>query len=103
MAHAQLESGNSALLSEAIANLKKGLAEEPRASVGYRHLATAYARQGKVAQAELATAQGHLIDGRLKTAQAYAKRAQVKLKRGSPGWLQADDILSYKLPKTRRR
>ena len=103
LAHAQLESGNSALLSEAIVNLKKGLAEEPRASVGYRHLATAYARQGKVAQAELATAQGHLIDGRLKTAQAHAKRAQVKLKRGSPGWLQADDILSYKLPKTRRR
>ena len=40
LAHAQLESGNKALLPEAIANLKKGLAEEPRASVGYRHLAT---------------------------------------------------------------
>ncbi len=103
LAHAQLESGNKALLPEAIANLKKGLTEEPRASVGYRHLATAYARQGNVAQAELATAKGHLIDGRLKTAQTHAKRAQLKLKRGSPGWLQADDILSYKLPKARGR
>ena len=100
LAHAQLESGNAALLPEAVANLKKGLAEEPQASVGYRHLATAYARQGDIAQAELATAQGHLIDGNLKTAQTHAKRAQAKLKRGSPGWLQADDILSYKLPRT---
>lgn len=103
LAHAQLETGNKAMLPEAIANLKKGLAEEPRAAVGYRHLATAYARLGDVAQAELATAQGHLIDGRLETAQTYAKRAQAKLKRGSPGWLQADDILSYKLPKSKGR
>ncbi len=102
LGHAQLETGNDALLGEAIGNLRSGLREEPRASLGYRHLATAYARQGKIAEAELATAQGHLIDGRLETAQTYAKRAQAKLKRGSPGWLQADDILSYKLPKKKR-
>ena len=33
--------------------------------------------------------------------QNYAKRAQAKLKRGTPTWLQADDIIAYKLPKTR--
>lgn len=102
LGHAQLETGNKALLGEAIENLRTGLREEPHASVGYRHLATAYARQGRIGDAELATAQGHLIDGRLETAQTYAKRAQAKLKRGSPGWLQADDILSYKLPKSAR-
>jgi len=102
LGHAQLETGNKAMLGDAIDNLRAGLREEPHASVGYRHLATAYARQGRIGDAELATAQGHLIDGRLQTAQTYAKRAQAKLKRGSPGWLQADDILSYKLPKVAR-
>lgn len=102
LGHAQLETGDKAMLGPAIENLKTGLAQEPHASVGYRHLATAYARQGLIGEAELATAQGHLIEGQLETAQAYAKRAQAKLKRGSPGWLQADDILSYKLPKNQR-
>lgn len=102
LGHAQLETGNKAMLGPAVKNLRSGLRDEPLASVGYRHLATAYARQKKIAQAELATAKGHLINGQLKTAQTYAKRAQAKLKRGSPGWLQADDILSYKLPKQAR-
>ncbi|HMB48964.1 MAG TPA: M48 family metalloprotease, partial [Afifellaceae bacterium] len=102
LGHAQLETGNKGLLDEAVQNLRTGLQQEPLASVGYRHLATAYARQGRIGDAELATARGHLIDGQLKTAQTYAKRAQAKLKRGSPGWLQADDILSYKLPKAQR-
>ena len=84
LAHAQLESGQKSLLPAAIENLKKGLAQEPRASVGYRHLATAYARQGKVGQAEHPTAQWHQIDGRQKTTQIHAKRAHVKMKRGSP-------------------
>jgi predicted Zn-dependent protease len=102
LGHAQLETGNKALLGEAVQNLRSGLQQEPLASLGYRHLATAYARQGQIGEAELATARGHLIEGQLETAQTYAKRAQAKLKRGSPGWLQADDILSYKLPKAAR-
>lgn len=102
LGHAQLEAGDKAMLGPAIENLRKGLLAEPNASLGYRYLATAYARQGKVADAELATARRHLIEGKIETAQTYAKRAKAKLKRGSPGWLQADDILSYKLPKRRR-
>ncbi len=102
LGHAQLETGDKSMLAPAVENLSSGLRDEPLASVGYRHLATAYARQNRVAEAELATAKGYLIDGQLKTAQTYAKRAQAKLKRGSPGWLQADDILSYKLPKQGR-
>ncbi len=102
LGHAQLETGDKGMLGPAIENLKSGLAQEPHASVGYRHLATAYGRLGRIGEAELATAQGHLIDGQLETAQIHAKRAQAKLNRGSPGWLQADDILSYKLPKTQR-
>jgi predicted Zn-dependent protease len=101
LAHALIETGDAKYLKEAIGNLKAGLAEEPLAAIGYRHLSTAYARQGRIAEAELATAQGQLIDGNVKAAQSYAKRAQAKLKRGTPSWLQADDIIAYKVPKTR--
>ena len=39
-----------------------------------------------------------LVAGDVKGAQGFAKRAQAKFKTGSPGWLQADDIISYKPP-----
>jgi predicted Zn-dependent protease len=101
LGHALLQSGNDKNLNEAIGNLKAGLAQEPLAAIGYRHLSTAYAKQGRIAEAEVATAQGLLIEGDIKAAHNYAKRAQAKLKRGTPAWLQADDIIAYKLPEKR--
>ena len=98
LGQAQLATGDAGQLGDAVANLRAGLAEEPLAAIGYRHLAMAYQMQGKVAEAELATAEGHLIDGDVETAHSFAKRAQAKLAVGSPGWLQADDIISYDPP-----
>ena len=51
--------------------------------------------------AQLATAQGLFADGAYEEARIQATRAQVKLKRGSPAWLRADDIVSYKPQKQR--
>ena len=101
LGHALLQTGDAKYLNDAIGNLKAGLADEPLASIGYRHLSTAYAKQGRIAEAEVATAQGLLIEGDVKAAQNYAQRAQAKLKRGTPAWLQADDIIAYKIPETR--
>jgi predicted Zn-dependent protease len=98
LGHALLQTGNDAQLDDAVANLIHGLGSEPLASDGYRHLATAYHRQGKVAEAELATAEGLLIDGDIDSAKVFAQRAQAKFSRGSPGWLKADDIISYEDP-----
>jgi predicted Zn-dependent protease len=92
---------NGKNLGEAIENLTIGLQSEPDVSVGYRALARAYALKGDIALAELATAQGYFTDGAVKDAQNHAARAQSKLKRGSPAWLRADDIVSYKPPKIR--
>jgi predicted Zn-dependent protease len=100
LGHALLETGDSSLLEEAIANLTAGLRNETMASNGHRLLARAYAQQGRIAEAELATARGLMIDGQVKPAQDYARRAQAKLKRGTPGWLQAEDIITYKPPNT---
>jgi predicted Zn-dependent protease len=96
--HALLETGDDALLDEAIRTLRAGLADEPLAATGYRLLATALQRQGKPAEAELAIAEGLLVDGDIESARNFAARAQAKLSRGSPGWLKADDILSYDAP-----
>lgn len=88
-----------ALVDEAIAELNRGVAAEPNAGLAYRHLAGAYARRGDIGLADLATARGMFADGDVANARRYAARAQKTLKTGSPAWLQADDIVSYKPPK----
>jgi predicted Zn-dependent protease len=87
--------------AEAIKVLSPALQSEPDLSVGYRALARAYALQNNIPMAQLATAQGLFSDGDFDGARIQATRAQVKLKRGSPAWLRADDIVSYKPPKSR--
>ncbi len=82
----------------AVADLQAGLNKEPLSDVGYRQLATAYQKLGRVADAELATAEGLLIAGDIQEAQAFARRAQAKFATGSPGWLKADDIIGYQDP-----
>jgi predicted Zn-dependent protease len=95
LGHAFLATDDPALLEDAAASLRTGLDDEPLASAGYRHLATAFERQGRTAEAELAVARGLFIDGSIETAQSFARRAQAKFAYGSPGWLQADDIITY--------
>ena len=99
LGHAMIETGDDGLLDQAIANIRSGLDEEPLASIGYRYLATALQRQGKTAEAELATAEGLFIDGDIGAAQDFARRAQAKFSYGAPGWLRADDIINYEDPR----
>ncbi len=65
---------------------------------GFRLLASGYAKQGRVAEADLAIAEAHFLEGNIKRAQIFAKRSQRGLKNGSPEGLRAGDIVSYKLP-----
>ena len=95
---ALVATGNKALLGEAIEDLTVGLQTDPDLPVGYRALGRAYAMKGDITMAELATAQGLFADGEIEEAQAHAERAQAKLKVGTPAWLRADDIVSYKPP-----
>jgi predicted Zn-dependent protease len=60
----------------------------------YRQLATAYFGLGDEGNANLASAQASVLEGRLKDAKGFAKRAQLKLPEGSQGWIKADDILN---------
>ena len=41
--------------------------------------------------------------GDIRTAREIAARAKTRFPVGSPGWVKADDIVSYKPPKSARR
>ncbi|MEJ0097476.1 MAG: M48 family metalloprotease [Bauldia sp.] len=95
-----LVAGNDpAKAPEAVALLTSAMQSEPDMGVGYRALGRAYALTGNEPMAQLATAQGLFAEGSYDDARIQAIRAQAKLKRGTPAWLRADDIASYKAPK----
>ena len=96
LGHAMVSTNDPAMLPEAIRQLKQGVAQEPSAGLGWRALGLAYARSGEPGLADVASAQAMMMSGNVDEAKRFAQRAQQKLKRGSPGWLQADDILNYK-------
>jgi predicted Zn-dependent protease len=63
---------------------------------GYDQLALAYGEKGDYAEADLASAQAALANGDLKTARELAARAKTRFATGSPGWVRADDIVTFK-------
>ncbi len=102
LGHALVSTREERLLPEAIRELKRGLAQEPNTPLGYRALGLAYARSGEPGLADVASAQAMMMAGNVAEAKRFATRAQGKLKRGTPGWLQAEDILQYTPPRLTR-
>jgi predicted Zn-dependent protease len=96
LGEAMVATGDRSLADEAVGQLNRGLATDSLGGMSYRQLATAYAQRGEIGMADLATARGLMAEGNIDAARRYAARAQTKLKPGSPAWLQADDIVSYK-------
>ena len=90
------------VLQEAIASLRKALSSDPEIADAYDHLAIAYGRKGDFADADLASAQAAFNRGNLPTARQLAARAKGRFAIGSPGWVKADDIASFKPPQPRR-
>ena len=87
---------NSAVLDEAISQLRKALVKEACSAIGYRQLATAYALKKKIPQARLASANAYQYEGKDKLAKRQAKDAKKAFKPGSSEWLKADDIVNLK-------
>jgi predicted Zn-dependent protease len=88
------------LAEEAIASLKQAVTHDPDIPDGYMNLAMAYGRKGDLAEADLASAQAAFSRGDVKTARQLAARAKTRFPVGTPGWVRADDIASYKPPPT---
>jgi predicted Zn-dependent protease len=98
LGQAMVATNDPALTDEAIATLQRALARESEAPDGFRYLAMAFGRKNDLGQADLASAQAAFAAGDIKTARELAGRARQRFKTGSPGWVKADDIYSYKPP-----
>lgn len=96
LAQALLQTGKSAQVDPAIKQLRRALRTEKRSSFGFKQLALAYGKKGNKARAQYYTAQEMLVRGQLDRAIVFAKRAKDGLKRGSPEWITADDIVNLK-------
>jgi predicted Zn-dependent protease len=77
----------------AVKELNEALRRDRYNGLGYEFLARAYNQLGQVNEAELATAEMHFFNGNRTEAKIFAGRAQKGLKKGSPGWVRASDIL----------
>jgi predicted Zn-dependent protease len=100
LGQALVAANDRAHLDEAITMLQAALTREPESAEGYRQLAMAYGLKNDLAHADLASAQAAFMRGDLKTAREIAMRAKTRFAVGSPGWVKADDIASYKPPQT---
>lgn len=96
---ALMATGRKDALRQAISELQTGLSREKDYAAGYRYLAQAHGQLGNIGDAELATAEGHFYSGNYREAKIFAARAQQRLKRGSPGWVRAQDIINFRQPK----
>ncbi len=99
LGQALLSSGDEASLKKAVLEINEGLERDRENSMGYRYLAQAYGQLGEIPEADLATAEGNFYSGKYQDAKIFAARAQTKMKRGSPGWVRAQDIINFKIPK----
>lgn len=98
LGQAYLAIGTPDALKKAVTEISKGLDRDRENAAGYRYLAQAYGMLGDVADADLATADGHYYSGAYQDAKIFAMRAQQKFQRGTPGWVRAQDIINYKAP-----
>lgn len=96
---ALLATGKPDSVKKAIEELRAGLEKDPEFITGYRYLAQAYATTGDVGMAELTSAEGHYRAAQLREAKIFAARAQQKLRKGSPAWVRAQDIINIKPPR----
>ncbi len=95
LATALLQTNDPNVVNEATELLRKSLIEDQNQRA-YRSLADAHYRQGRPADADASVAQAYLLEGDVKQAQIFAKRAQRALKTGTPAWIKMDDIIKYK-------
>ena len=77
----------------AVIEFKRALLLEPDNSFGWFELARAYSGAGNDVMANLATAESRYHAGAKPDANVFARRAMTRLRKGTPEWRQAADIV----------
>ncbi|WGM30938.1 M48 family metalloprotease [Brevundimonas sp. NIBR11] len=93
LAHALIETNDSANLEEAVDQLKRATAREADNTLAWRLLGQAYASQGKEGEARLASAEYYFAAGAEEQSTQFALRARDMLEPGSNEWRRAMDIV----------
>ncbi len=93
LAEVQLALNNWELLEPATVNLRAALLRERHRPYVWRQLGIAYGRKGDMGQSSLALAEESLLINDISRARFHAAKAERLLPHGSPGWLQAQDIM----------
>jgi predicted Zn-dependent protease len=98
LGQALVSTNDNHLADEAISNLRAAVQTDAEIPDAYDQLAMAYGRKGDLADADLASAQAAFNRGKFPTARQLAGRAKGRFPVGSPGWVKADDIASFRPP-----
>ena len=88
-----LESTQPGALEEAVEQLKFALSRDKRSASNWRNLGIAYGRLGDIGRSSLALAEEAMLRGQDSEARYHAGRAAESFPRGSPEWLQSQDLL----------
>jgi predicted Zn-dependent protease len=95
LAQALIATETKANAKAALVELKTALRSEGDTAALYQYMAMAYGRLGDIPRAELSTAEAAARRGDRQLAKEKAKVAMATLKRGSPDWIRANDLLNY--------
>src|SRR5262249_1040204 len=99
LAQTLIAENDPAKLDEAIADLHKALiAEKEQDATAWRLLAQAYDGKNMPGEARLAAAEEHFVQGEFGDAKAFAMRAREQLKKNTPDWRRATDIVLVAAP-----
>lgn len=103
LARAMIAAERPDLVRPAIDELKVAVRFEPGNGFAWSELARAYDALGETGLAELATAEAMYAAGDRRGAFTFAQRARQDLRRGTPEWRQAVDIMAATQPQGRER
>ncbi len=99
LGQAMMATNNPKMVKEAMTQLRKASTREYKSITLHQQLAIGYARLGNIGRADLSSAEAAFLGGDLKLAKQRAKKAKTKLRKGSPQWIKANDIIRFKRPK----
>jgi predicted Zn-dependent protease len=98
LAQALIAVNDPGRLDEAVAQIRRALDKEPDNALAWRLLAEAYDGKGDPGMARLAAAEQNFYLGQLLEARTFAVRARPLLKKDSPEWRRATDIILASKP-----
>lgn len=103
LARSLTQDGSGAQVEEAVGLLIDALAQEPNNAFAWNQLAIAYARQDRVGDADLATAEAAYAIGDVRRAHLFAGRASRKLDPNTVNGRRASDIAAITDPRVNGR